>query len=187
MRYFLLLLFIASFSLSNAQSVNSTYSLVWRPKPKLMWRDYKAKAKKKYKEPAYSYVSLTYDFRPRGKYYEVNIHAYFRKDMSWVKEENKSDFLLKHEQGHFDICELVSRRFRKEISDTSLTDQNYASVTRDLINKYKTMNADLQAEYDRETENSSNVEEQLRWSDRIESMINALEEYSDSDFKLPLN
>jgi len=39
--------------------------------------------------------------------------AYFSKIESWVKEKGKTDALLKHEQGHFDILEIHAKKFNE--------------------------------------------------------------------------
>src|SRR5699024_5538989 len=43
----------------------------------------------------------------------ILIIGYMIPSESWVKENKKSDYLLKHEQLYFDICELYARKIRK--------------------------------------------------------------------------
>ncbi len=46
--------------------------------------------------------------------------AFFDRQRSWVKNEAKLDYVLRHEQGHFDIFEVYTRKIRKALSEKKL-------------------------------------------------------------------
>jgi len=63
-----------------------------------------------------SAVSTTYievQLDSSGNYY---VNTIFEQSESWVT--NKSEMLLSHEQGHFDLTEIYSRKLRKLILDS---------------------------------------------------------------------
>ena len=61
------------------------------------------------------------------------IYAGMNQNDSWIKNTNDS-LTLKHEQGHFDICEIYARMLRKEIKNVkSLAEANilYTKISND--------------------------------------------------------
>lgn len=48
----------------------------------------------------------------------------FNTNESWVVTEGRNDYVLRHEQIHFDITEIYSRKLRKELSDANVTSNN---------------------------------------------------------------
>jgi hypothetical protein len=106
---FILLLFNIS---SYAQSKLDT--IQWRPDYKLKWVDFQGNIKN------IRWVANTaYDFDYFRKYYNNNVlyytKSYFYKNLSWVDTVFADSFTLVHEQGHFDICEVYSRKLMAEL------------------------------------------------------------------------
>ena len=48
---------------------------------------------------------------------DVRVHAEFYPGLSWVRETQAGDALLRHEQGHFDLAELVGREGLQGLQD----------------------------------------------------------------------
>src|SRR6266436_4042982 len=93
-----------------------TPAIEWSADRKLKWDDYKRKPKDGTgldTESAVYFTALGVGCK-EGKV--VNqVRAVFEPDESWVDPTKKTDQLLKHEQGHFDLAELSARKLRKAL------------------------------------------------------------------------
>ena len=89
----------------------------------------------------------------------------------------KTDYLLNHEQRHFDLAESGAREFRKKLKQARFTPENFQkevqNITREIDEKYKK----LQQQYDKESDHSRNEEKQNEWNQKIDSMLKGFEEY----------
>jgi hypothetical protein len=91
---------------------------------------------------------------------------------SWVVRSRKSDHLLNHEQGHFDITGLLWRDMANDILRIR------ARTTRDLqreisrvMERYRPVFERMTDRYDTETNHSLNRDAQQRWDERIRNAI----------------
>jgi len=87
---------------------------------------------------------------------------------SWVVTSQKSDTLLAHEQGHFDITGLVARDLVKALGALRVdtTDELQREVSR-LYEAYKAWGQGLSDQYDEETDHGRKVKPQSDWESRI--------------------
>lgn len=83
---------------------------------------------------------------------------------SWLKKDKKSDDLLLHEQGHFDIGLLYMKEVLKEISRTQFTRANYQSEIRNLTARIQRKYNEMTLNYDNDTNHSKNKEQQKNWT-----------------------
>ncbi|MBQ4819047.1 DUF922 domain-containing protein [Aquimarina sp. MMG016] len=100
--------------------------------------------------------------------YEVDSFCY--PSLSWVKKGQMSDYLLAHEQLHFDISELHARIMRKKLKEY----QPGKNVKKDLNKMYKRverMRINMQQLYDEETDHSKNKEAQNKWKKKVETLM----------------
>ena len=93
-------------------------TVVWFRSLFLSWSDFKAE----YNPSAYEDSHSTIFYRPTWVVDSeqsgddimfvvraVEISVEFHRQLSWVRASQSSDLLLRHEQGHFDLAELVAR------------------------------------------------------------------------------
>lgn len=87
---------------------------------------------------------------------------------SWVVTSQKSDTLLAHEQGHFDITGLVARDLVKALGAlrVSTTDELQREVSR-LYEAYNAWGQGLSDQYDEETDHGRKTKPQSDWESRI--------------------
>jgi hypothetical protein len=89
-----------------------------------------------------------------------------------IKTARKTADLLKHEQGHFDITVLTVRALAKEMerlkaaSPAALGQQVNA-----LLGKHQQRADMLEQKYDKETENSKNLDTQKTWNNAIDAAM----------------
>jgi len=128
--------------------------ITWKKTRALRWNDFKKKPDFKSKASASS--AIGFESKPfiehiksgnrfRFKIKDMQLNAVFIPDLSWVmknisKENSKS--LLKHEQGHFDLAEEITRKTRTQVTDR-FYDKSLAvkGKNEDLAKKYAVVQA----------------------------------------------
>ena len=93
-------------------------TVVWSRNSLLSWSDFKAEHNPSAYEDSHSVIryrpTWVVDSEQSGKdilfvVRDVKISVEFHRQLSWVRALQPSDLLLRHEQGHFDLAELVAR------------------------------------------------------------------------------
>lgn len=141
----------------------------WNEKRKLTWEDFKAPAQKIGNTAAMTTTHLGFSYNVKNGDVTYLIECRFEKNRSWGLVKN--DWILKHEQGHFDIAEIFARKLHKEIKAYQF---NRVSFQNDLNNIYKNIVAEkeqFQQQYDDETDNSRNKDKQEDWLKKIEKEL----------------
>ena len=108
--------------------------------------------------------------------FEVDSFCY--PSLSWVKKGQTSDYLLAHEQLHFDISELHARIMRKKLKEYQ--PEKGKNVREDLNSMYKTverMRINMQEDYDEQTKHSRDKVAQKKWKQKVETLMWFYREY----------
>lgn len=94
----------------------------------------------------------------------INLYAFaiFDTKRSWVLSRTKT--ALNHEQRHFDITEIYSRKFKKKLLEADFSTQNTDTVIRTVYTFYKNKLSETQQRYDTETNHSINTAAQETWN-----------------------
>jgi hypothetical protein len=121
--------------------------------------------------PDLSYKSFTLARKGKGvTITDVEVNIEVVKADSWVVESKKTDYLLAHEQGHYDILALSAREFYNSLnglSGESAHDlETQVNSLRELIAK-KVSKVDER--YDHQTKNSGDQDVQKKWARIIAS------------------
>ncbi len=200
MRTFLLIISLSISALTAAQNVkmnentkqlrnttNAEGFILWKDGLKLTWEDFQGKPQKGHFASALSRITFSIKIRSEGNELFVFIEPSFDPRQSWVKQDHKTDFLLEHEQKHFDIYELNARKFRKELKSKNLTRSNVEKTVNKLVDKYTKLNNSSQKKYDKSTNHSLKKEKQLQWNSKIDSELKELKAYSEPSFTVRIN
>ena len=150
----------------------------WTPDYRLIWDDFKAKPELNSPNAALTSTAIKFSFSYGNGSLKFHINCEFDKDLSWGKVKN--DYILAHEQGHFDIAEINARKFFKAVSAYKV--ESTSTISRDLNNIYQDNMKDLrdmQTRYDEETDNSRNPEKQKEWLKKIRDELKRLEAYAE--------
>src|SRR5438552_4474997 len=89
--------------------------IVWNKNRQLTWNDYKGKPQKRFAAASTVYSMGRKVLKEKDGTVAARIQAYFYCNDSWKKSDWINDEVLKHEQKHFDIVELFSRKIRKQV------------------------------------------------------------------------
>ncbi|MDR9457259.1 MAG: DUF922 domain-containing protein [Salegentibacter sp.] len=175
--FLLLLLFTAEISSSQEQE-----KIEWEEGKKLTWADFKGTPKQgvAYEANTNSGISFSWNYSTESGQpvlrYEVVTN--FFPQLSWVKEHEEDEYLLGHEQLHFDISELHARKLRKAIDEYE-TGRN---IRRDLNRLYEGIEKDrveMQKLFDAETVHSTNKEAEAGWIKFVKEELAKLSDYRD--------
>ena len=156
-------------------AAGTTYNeIVWKDGTQLVWEDFNHQHQNEhYAALTASGISYSYTTKPAA--YEIEIYAVFDRDESWVNTAKASDRLLVHEQLHFDITELWTRRLRKAVNDASFLNDE---VLNSLYEKHLRGLSRMQAYYDDETHHSLRRKTQRNWENRVEQELALLQAYT---------
>ena len=153
---------------------DTIYYSVNRP---LNWNDFQEKAPNS-KYAATVFPSLGFDEKSEIKNgvikIQLSMKIYVPKSACWVKDNDRTDYTLNHEQRHFDIVAIVGKRFEQKIKAMRLPVTNCdGPINFEFYESFKEMNH-LQDQYDAETHHGINTAEQERWNKRIDDDLIAL-------------
>ncbi len=163
--YFLFFLFGLSFSAFSQYDPDKIY---WIPDG-LTWEDFKAPPVKESKFDANTNAGLSFSWGVKNNNGDIEltyeITSYFNPYLSWVKVESDNDYLLKHEQIHFDITELHARKLRKKLAE--LNSGNLSKDPKGVLNRiYQAVEkerSNMQLQFDKETRHSLDKDGEARW------------------------
>ncbi len=175
-RIFSLLLFSLSISATLAQDPAED-PLTWSASRKLTWSDYKASPNPKSDAAATTSTSLSIDYHISSSQFSYTIKSWFSRSRSWGR--HKTDYILSHEQGHFDIAEIYARKLHQRMSAYQFNKNNYQKELNRIYNEVADEKAAIQRQYDRETRHSIDEVKQAEWLKKISQILEELKEYAD--------
>ena len=170
-----MILYILSLTLSMLLSSTQANLIEWSPDRKLTWKDFKAMPDKNSTNAALTSSSINIEFGYSNSALKYNIKCRFDQNLSWGRIKN--DYILSHEQGHFDIAEIHARKLNKLLKAYKF---NNRTISKDVNKIYDTVMKEhhaFQSQYDLETNYSRDPAQQNVWKDKIEEKLQDLEEY----------
>lgn len=186
MTHKLLLIFLsATFLLSSGETEEMIYH---DNNYQLKWSDFKGQVEEDLPSfVAVSYVGFRFGYKGTSGQdsLRVVVETFFNPNTSWHKPDTTA-YLLKHEQVHFDITELYTRKLKQQIQSATLTYKNYQQVMREME---KSIRADMNTAdsiYDATTDNSRNTAEQKKWNTNIAEDLEKLKIFERDTFTVPV-
>jgi hypothetical protein len=159
--------------------------IIWQEDRKLVWDNFKSPVNRKNRPDVAAYTHCGWEYsvvkstNPKSPV-KIEIAAIFNEDKSWKDVKKINDYILLHEQKHFDIAEMFVRKFRKEIQEKIKTsgdyNKNFKAVYSKISNDYK----NFQMSYDRVTEHGMNKEKQAEYNAIIAEELDNLKSYKAS-------
>jgi len=115
---------------------------------------------------------------------QVQIVSIFYKQYSFYRKSGGTSFLI-HEQQHYNITEVFSRKLRKTLLNTTFTKNNIEVVLNKIcFSTYKELVA-FQAEYDNSV--YSKPLKQKEWNKKVENLLNEYAQYQDINLSFHLS
>lgn len=104
-----------------------------------------------------------------AKVYVFNV---FDKQQSWVREGYDRDDVLQHEQGHWDICEIYTRKMQARFDAARITGANLKQQVARIYDEVSNEYLARQEQYEAETEHGIIDSEQNRWTEMLQNELN---------------
>jgi hypothetical protein len=153
-------------------------TIVWRADSLLTKDDFKSKSK----GAALGFTASGIFLYPseNGGALVFYVEAIFMKSKSYITKY--SDYVLKHEQLHFDVCELYARKLRQKISETDFKKvRNVQQIIQNMYTRNMQEFSKEQEKYDKDTEHGLNAAKQQVWVDDIHKRLKKLDAYSNTE------
>ena len=170
--------------------MSETNTLVWSHDSFLRWSDFNAEPNTAAFEDSHSVTKYRYTWTVNSDEMERNIIFFieniqlsveFYHVLSWVRLSQATDDLLKHEQGHFDLAELVKRenleklknkfhekqfptRGKNEEQRKQFAKQDSGKMIAEEVEKLEEILSQRRQEYDEQTNFGQNLEKQLEYN-----------------------
>lgn len=185
---FVVLYFFTGLSLKGQNDAKESNRIYWSDSYNLEWSDFEAQPKENTSVAALSSIGLPYSYTADGEgELNVTINVCFIKNESWSKPTERNNLLLQHEQTHFDIAELHRRMIVKAMLEANFTKKNYKEKINEIINKYWRRDYKMmQNRYDKETNFSNVVKEQINWKKYVSQQLSNLRKFNFNEVELSL-
>lgn len=155
---------------------NPKATIDWRERRKLNWSDFKGNPDLSSPNAALTSTSILISYGYDKTSFTYQLKCVFHPEKSWTKVKN--DLILAHEQGHFDITQIFTRKLNKELMGYKY---DPANVEKDIQSIYQRIHQEqdaFQRTYDRETNFSRNAVKQEEWILKMEKELVELEQYA---------
>lgn len=145
---------------------------VFLPWKTLNWNDFKMKPPVPASQmAARSNITIQWEYEsanddPGERVISFKAVPFFNPDSSFVNE--RTDYILKHEQGHMDICRIVCEEANRDVShNKEISAKQFQEIQKYYEQEWKKIDDD----YDKQTSHSMNHVSQERWNQWIAEQI----------------
>jgi len=156
-------------------------TMTWNETRKLTWADFKADPNMQSDAAALTASGITFGYSVKNTGsriidFSTSVDAHFYPNKSWYLKDKSDDYILKHEQLHFDITELYARKFRQQLTRLVVNQNVKEQMNRLHITINEALN-ETQKRYDSQTNHSINAEMQEQWQNFIASELKVLDQF----------
>lgn len=144
-------------------------TIPWHTERKLAWEDFLCAPQKQGDAVASTSTSLGISYQVRNGVLTYSITCNFSKKKSWGLL--KTDYILAHEQAHFDITELHARKLYQALYNYAFNPETFKKDIADIYGRIVKEKEEMQEAYDGETDHSRRKRMQYEWFDKIDAMM----------------
>lgn len=141
----------------------------------LTWSDFKSKYRRSNKYAAMVMPNIAYDQDEKIEagiiHVTLTLKTFLAKSDCWLGVSYKDDYMLNHEQRHFDVAKIITEQFRQQIQKAKVNPDTYeAVINMQYLESYRDMNK-MQKAYDTETAHGLNRAAQQNWNKRLDDLL----------------
>jgi len=167
----LLPLFVAFIPLKDGNTIP------WSASRRLVWDDFKSRPDNNATNAALTSSKIIFNYTYGSeKGFSYTIACVFDKTSSWGRI--KTDYILSHEQGHFDVAEIYARKLNKALTNYSFNTKTSPKEVPALYQQLMKEEAEFQNQYDSETNFSRDKKEQAAWLEKLQHQLDKLSDYA---------
>ena len=157
--------------------VNETEEFItWTNDRLLTWEDFQCEPKTGTDAVASTSTSLGIAYQLVDGELTYDISCNFSKVKSWGSM--KTDYILAHEQGHFDITEIYARKLNEALQNYKFNKKTFKKDIGDIYQSIVAQKENLQKTYDGESDHSRNRKVQYEWLERIQNLLDETQDFS---------
>ncbi len=170
-------------SLFSIQALSQKIS--WKEEGKLKWENFQSPINRKSNTDVVAYTHCGWEYsvvkssNPKAAI-EFNVETIFNEDKSWKDTKRINDYVLLHEQKHFDIAEIFARKLRKEVQEKIKTSSDFDKYFKGIYSTISNEYRNFQITYDKVTEHGINKEKQAEYNELISSELDNLKNFKTS-------
>jgi len=170
--------------------MNENNVVSWSKNSFLTWSDFEAEPNPAVFEDSHSVITYQYTWTVNSDEIEnqvvffienIQLSVDFQSVLSWVRTSQTNNDLLKHEQGHFDLAELVKRenleklqnkfhekrfstRGKNEEQGKQFAKEDSGKMIAEEVEKLEQLLSQKRKEYDEQTNFGQNLEKQSEYN-----------------------
>jgi len=148
---------------------NNEDIIPWKPERLLEWDDFLCEPQKQGDAVASTSTSLGIAYQLKNNKLSYNITCHFSKHKSWGSL--KTDYILAHEQAHFDITELHARKLYEALYHYEYKPASFKNDIAAIYERIVKEKEEMQEAYDGETDHSRKRRVQYDWLEKIDQML----------------
>ena len=151
--------------------------IAYKKNKKLKWPDFQGTPTDTANTSAITSSGMGYKFKLHRTEelatFTFTVSCSFSKPKSWVEPGNLNDYVLNHEQRHFDISYINTLLFIQKLRDAGFSITNYRNEIQQIYNDVSVALNKMQRDYDTETKNGIDKEKQAEWNKKIDIALAA--------------
>lgn len=180
-RLYITFFFLFSLHIIFGQTHPNDNYISWSPTRRLTINDFTIQTANLKTTPSFAQFSVDYQvngFSFMTKNFNKKVHNYVIKSASWIDTTFDTEQSIKYQQTLWDICEIYTRRFRKDLKDNRRKILTGTEFIKELNAKIMSDFSNRRIEYDTETNSGSDIEKQQEWELRIQKELDELKVFS---------
>jgi hypothetical protein len=165
-----------------ASSTSSSSEMTWSKERKLTWDDFRGAIPHNAEEQtaAATYCGIGFEtnsISSTNTNLKIRVYNTFYINNSWARPEEMNEDVLAHEQGHFDLCELYTRKLRERMSNLKVNANTMKPTLRKIYEELQVEYRARQEAYEDETSHGVNLPQQKRWQRLVDAELAETEQW----------
>jgi len=162
----------------------SSMEMSWSKERKLSWEDFRGPIPIDADEQtaAATYCGIGFEtntISTSNSNLHIRVYNTFYLNHSWARPEEMNDDVLAHEQGHFDLCELYTRKLRERMSGVKVSVYTMKPTLRKIYEEVQKEYRARQETYEQETAHGVNLQQQRKWERILQDELQKTERWID--------
>ncbi|GAC1480557.1 MAG: hypothetical protein NVS1B13_01470 [Flavisolibacter sp.] len=141
----------------------------WGNERRLSWEDYLCEPMLNSDAVASTSTSLGIAYQVKDSRLTYHITCDFSKTKSWGLL--KTDYILMHEQGHFDITEIFARKLYEALQHYQYNKRSFKKDVNEIYQSIVKEKEAFQQMYDEQSDHSRKRKWQYQWLDKIQQLL----------------